>query len=166
MNPVLLSAPGPGAPTDDDDMTTEQLVVEASAPIVSASSDARGEALRYLVASIAALALDAALLWIGVNGFGIVPWVVGAVAYLAGLVLIYFLSVLWVFGRRTVESRAGEFAIFAALGVLGLVVNSTTLYVATAAGLALPLAKMLSAAIGFCVNFISRKAVLFNGRGR
>ena len=45
---------------------------------------------------------------------------------------------------------------------IGLVLNSATLYVATGLGLALPLAKVLSAALGFVTNFVSRKLLLFS----
>jgi putative flippase GtrA len=123
----------------------------------------RGEALRYLAASVAALALDALLLWVGVKDFAMAPWLAGAISYFAGLVLVYWLSIHWVFKERTVRDPRGEFLLFAALGVVGLVLNSATLSVATTLGLALPLAKGLSAGIGFVANFVSRKVLLFSG---
>ncbi len=123
------------------------------------------EAGRYFLASVAALNLDATLLWIGVTKLGLPAWVAGAIAYAAGLALIYGLSVQWVFAQRAVSDARSEFIIFAALGTVGLALNSGTLYVATAAGIALPLAKGISAAIGFVANFISRKAILFSARG-
>ena len=122
------------------------------------------EAVRYFIASAAALALDATLLWFGVTRLGLPAWFAGAFAYAAGLVLVYGLSVRWVFARRAVSDARSEFVVFAALGLFGLVVNSATLYVATSVGLALPLAKGLSAAIGFVANFISRKTILFSAR--
>ena len=135
------------------------------APDAGGVTRARGEALRYLMASVAALALDALLLWVGVKDFAMAPWLAGAFAYGAGLVLVYFLSIHWVFKERSVRDPRGEFALFAALGLVGLVLNSATLSVATALGLALPLAKGLSAGIGFTTNFISRKVLLFSGSG-
>ena len=125
----------------------------------------RGEALRYLLASIAALALDVLLLWVGVKDFALAPWLAGALAYGAGLVLVYVLSIHWVFRQRSVRDPRGEFVLFAALGLVGLVLNSATLSAATALGLALPLAKGLSAGIGFTANFVSRKVLLFSGSG-
>ena len=144
-----------------------ELVAEVAptAPVFAAFRAARvAEALRYFLASLAALTLDATLLWIGVATFGLPAWFAGAIAYAAGLALIYALSVRWVFARRAVSDARSEFLIFAALGLVGMVLNSATLYVATSAGLALPLAKGLSAAIGFVANFISRKAILFSTR--
>ena len=122
------------------------------------------EASRYFLASLAALTLDATLLWFGVTTLALPAWVAGALAYFAGLMLIYGLSVRWVFARRAVTDARSEFMIFAALGLIGMALNSGTLYVATSAGLALPLAKGVSAAIGFLANFVSRKAILFTQR--
>ena len=122
---------------------------------------ALGEPLRYFVASLAALALDAGLLWVGARAFALPVWVAGAFSYAAGLVFIYLLSVRWVFTARTVADRKSEFAAFAALGVFGLVLNSATMFVATSIGIPLPFAKALSAGIGFVTNFVTRKILLF-----
>lgn len=131
---------------------------------VAVGSTSSGEAIRYFVVSLAALALDAGLLWIG-TGFTAVPvWLSGAIAYGAGLVLVYVLSIRWVFKERRLHDPRGEFLVFAVLGLVGLVLNSTTLAVATGLGIALPLAKVLSAGIGFTANFVSRKVLLFSGR--
>ncbi len=120
-----------------------------------------GEAGRYLIASVAALALDAGLLFVGVKALSLTPWLAGAIAYGAGLVFIYLLSTRWVFANRVVRDPAKEFLVFALLGVVGLVLNSLTLFVATTIGLALPLAKLLSAGLGFVANFVTRKVLLF-----
>ena len=133
---------------------------------VSAARSGAGEALRYLAASAAALALDAGLLWFGVARLAMPAWLAGAVAYGAGLVLIYALSIRWVFARRALRDARGEFFAFALLGVVGLLLNSATLHLATGIGVALPFAKALSAGIGFVANFVSRKVLLFSGAGR
>jgi putative flippase GtrA len=127
-------------------------------------SPAAGEAVRYLAASVAALTVDALLLWVGVEAVGVAPWLAGAVSYAAGLVLVYQLSIRWVFARRAMRSTRGEFAVFAVLGLFGLALNSATLYVATDLGMALAWAKALSAGIGFVANFVSRKLLLFSVR--
>ena len=120
------------------------------------------EALRYLASSVAALALDATLLWVCVSQLAWPIWLSGAVAYSSGLVLIYLLSVRWVFAARSMRSAGTEFLLFAALGLLGLVLNSSTLTIATTCGLTLPVAKAISAGIGFAANFVSRKMILFS----
>ncbi len=124
--------------------------------------DGGREAIRYLVASVAALGLDAATLSAGVSWLELPVWFAGAVAYFVGLVLIYLLSIHWVFARRAVARASSEFVIFAALGVFGLFLNSVTLYVGTVLGLHLVVAKALSAGIGFAANFATRKVLLFS----
>lgn len=144
-------------------MAIPAVTVIEEAPTTS-SDGQKGEALRYLIASLSALVLDSGLLWIAVNVFALPVWLAGAIAYFVGLILIYILSIHWVFERRSFLSARGEFAAFAALGVLGLFLNSLVLFAATGVGLALPVAKLLSAGAGFVTNFVSRKALLFSGQ--
>ncbi len=133
--------------------------------VASGSRNSGREAIRYLVASIAALGLDATILSIGVSRLDLPVWFAGAIAYFGGLVLVYLLSIHWVFAQRAVHKASSEFLIFAALGLLGLFLNSVTLYVGTALGLGLVVAKGLSAGIGFAANFVTRKVLLFSRGG-
>jgi len=137
-------------------------VQDESSSMLAENASVGGEAVRYFVASLAALTLDAALLWAGVRALALPAWLAGAFGYGAGLVLIYLLSIHWVFARRTMRNGRGEFLLFATLGLIGLVLNSATLFVATDLGLALPIAKIVSAGIGFVANFVSRKCLLFS----
>lgn len=121
------------------------------------------EGLRYLAASVAALAIDATILWICVSWLAWPLWVSGAIAYSSGLILIYLLSVRWVFAARSMRNASTELLSFALLGLLGLFLNSATLTIATSLGVTLLLAKALSAGIGFIANFVSRKLILFSG---
>jgi putative flippase GtrA len=139
-------------------------VERPTAPVGVGRHLVAGEAARYFAASLAALLIDAGLLFIGVQGFGLPVWLAGALAYGAGLVLIYQLSIRWVFADRALHDGRSEFVVFAILGIFGLVLNSATLFVATSLGLALPFAKIVSAAIGFVANFASRKCLLFSAR--
>lgn len=152
-------------------IATERAAAAAASPCPPLAGNAvgsplAGEAVRYLAASVAALALDAGLLAAGVRGLALEPWLAGALSYAAGLVFIYAVSVRWVFAERTVHDPRREFVAFAVLGLVGLCLNSAVLYAATAAGLALPFAKALSAGIGFTANFVSRKALLFSAARR
>ena len=92
-------------------------------------------------------------------------WLAVGMADAAGVVWISGLSVRWGFASRAVSDKRSELMIFATLGLVGMALNSGTLYVATTAGLALPLAKGISAAIGFVANFIRRNAIIFSTRG-
>ena len=126
-----------------------------------ARSGLRLEATRYVVASLAALTFDAGLLWFATQQLRLSSWLAGALAYGSGLVLVYVLSIHWVFSCRTVGDTKREFVIFALLGVIGLVLNSLTLYAAAGVGVALPFAKVMSAGVSFIANFACRKILLF-----
>ena len=79
-----------------------------------------------------------------------------------GLATNYGLSVSWVFPTRSVRNRAGEFLIFAVLGVFGLGINELTLYLLTGcAGLHYAASKVVATVATFAWNFASRKVLLF-----
>ncbi len=147
-------------------MTPSTELADATAgPAFDVRDRSFSEAPRYLVASVVALGVDSALLFAGV-ALGVPAWLAGAASYLAGLVLIYQLSTRWVFSHREVRDPRKEFAVFAALGLVGLALNSATLHVAASAGVMLPVSKAIAAAIGFVSNFACRKALLFTVAAR
>ncbi len=43
--------------------------------------------------------------------------------YIAGLAVCYLLSISWVFAHRSIRNRGLEFAVFAAIGVAGLILT-------------------------------------------
>ncbi len=80
------------------------------------------------------------------------------------MIVTYVLSVIWVFQRRSGKSMLVEFGIFAAIGVVGLVINSLILGLLTQKLHVFDLlAKLVAAAIVYIWNFFVRKYLLFNG---
>ncbi|MBQ9418458.1 MAG: GtrA family protein [Bacteroidales bacterium] len=85
-----------------------------------------------------------------------------ALSFLAGLVVNYLLSNLIVFKEHRVESRWAEFAIFAAIGGVGLLLNEGIMYACTEwMGLHYMLSKIAATALVFFWNFFARKFALF-----
>jgi putative flippase GtrA len=123
---------------------------------------AASESARYAAAAAAALALDAGVYlglirWLGVNYLIAAP-----LGFAAGLALIYAASVRWVFRFRRLTDRRVEFSIFAGIGLAGIALNQLVIYLAVESFAAsFEMAKLASAAIGFCFNFILRKFLLF-----
>src|SRR5215468_8114274 len=100
------------------------------------------EILGYGLASGIALAADTSILEALVNlaGWHYLP--ASVIAFAAGSVVAYLLSVRFVFRFRRVDNNALEFGYFAALGLAGLLVNATALFIAISlAGLSLFAAK-------------------------
>lgn len=124
------------------------------------------EGSRYLVASAAALAVDVAL-YVGLMRFAGVHYLAAAPAgFACGLAVVYFLSARWAFTVRRYADRRLEFALFAAIGLAGLLLNEAVIH-AGVTGLALSpeAAKLLSALVVFGFNFSARKLVLFSRYG-
>jgi len=120
------------------------------------------EGVRYLAASALALAIDFGV-YTGLIRLAAVHYMVAApIGFALGLATIYALSVRWVFRQRRLADRRAEFALFAAIGLAGMALNQIIIYAVVAM---MPgfyeIAKVISAGVVFCFNFISRKLLLF-----
>lgn len=123
-----------------------------------------GEVVRYGIVSVAGLATDLLLL-IGLTEIlGISYLSSAAIGFTAGAVVVYILSIYWVFQARTYRDKpANEFVVFVSIGVIGLLFNQVILVLGTEL-LALHYATSKVFAIGFVFtwNFSARKALLFS----
>jgi putative flippase GtrA len=120
------------------------------------------EGFRYLVASAFALAIDFGL-YVALIRVADVHYLVAApLGFACGLAAVYLLSVRWVFRYRRLAGRRAEFALFALVGLMGMALNQGIIYTAVQW---MPgwyeIAKLISAGMVFCFNFISRKLLLF-----
>jgi putative flippase GtrA len=124
------------------------------------------EFARYFACSALALAVDTGLYAMLLSlGLG---WSVAAAAgFGSGLLVAYGLSVRFVFAHRCLRDARAEFALFAAIGVVGLLLTEALLWLLVE-GLGIgPLpAKLLTAGAVFTSNFTLRKALLFTRRPR
>ncbi len=85
------------------------------------------------------------------------------VSFMTAMVATYIMSVAWVFPRRGERTMLAEFGIFAAIGVIGLAINSLVLGLLTQKMYIFDLiAKVVAAAIVYIWNFFVRKYFLFN----
>ncbi|MCX7149147.1 MAG: GtrA family protein [Rhodocyclales bacterium] len=115
----------------------------------------------YFLASLLALAIDFAVLLLLAR---VVHYLVAATAgFCTGAAVIYLLSTRLVFARRRLAHREGaEFVLFTLIGVAGLVLNNTVIFIMVefvAAPLAL--AKLAAAGSTFLFNYLLRKRLLF-----
>ena len=120
------------------------------------------EGVRYLAASALALAIDFGVYTGLIRLAGVHYLVAAPIGFALGLATVYALSVRWVFRQRRLADRRAEFALFAAIGLAGMALNQIIIYAVVAM---MPgfyeIAKVISAGVVFCFNFISRKLLLF-----
>lgn len=120
------------------------------------------EFIRYFVASLIALGIDIGSLWLLTSVFAVPYLLSGALAFVLGLITVYFLSVRWVFSKRMVRNPHLEFALFALIGIIGLALNEAILWVLTGYfGFFYLLSKVASVIVVFSWNFAARKWLLF-----
>ncbi len=122
-----------------------------------------GDLVKYGFASAAALALDFSVLMLLYKGLGINHLTAAAIGFLAGLALIYALSVRFVFrNRRRLGARA-EIAGFLLTGLAGLTLTEGLMHLfVDNAGLPVALSKIPTAGFVFLFNFTARRALLFS----
>lgn len=123
------------------------------------------DALRYGMVSVVALAVDWGALVLFVRVFGLHYMAAAALAFSAGLVVAYVLTVAFVFGDRRRYGAGAEFAGFLATGLVGLALNAAAIYVFVEyVRVPVEFAKAPTAAFVFAFNFLSRRFLLFSGR--
>ena len=121
------------------------------------------ELFGYGIASAAALGLDIIILKVLVNHFNWHYLPAATLSFVSGCVLAYWLSLQLAFRSRRITNPAMEFACFAALGLVGVVVNGGVISIGVRTfGLTLLHAKLAAAVCTFATNFCLRKALLFS----
>jgi putative flippase GtrA len=124
-----------------------------------------GEFLRYGLASAVAFAVDAGLLWLLVASGTMHYLAAATLAFCAGALVAYALSVRLVFAHRRLDSRAAELNLFLLIGLLGLGINNLVIWLGVEfAGAAPVAAKFAASAITLTVNFTLRRMALFTPR--
>jgi putative flippase GtrA len=119
----------------------------------------------YGLASACAFAVDISLLLALTRYAGMHYLLAAAIAFLAGGVAAWLLSVRFVFRHRRVAVPAYEATAFVLLGLAGLVVNMAVLALLVGrAGLDLLSSKVCAAGCTFFVNYGLRKYLLFTPR--
>lgn len=117
-------------------------------------------------ASMLAFAVDFGLLALLKELAGLHYLLSAGISFAAGTTVSYLLSVAWVFPDRRYSSRAVEYGLFVAVGLVGLGLNEALLWVFTEpVGIFYLASKVIAGAIIFFWNFWARKLLLFRRRG-
>jgi putative flippase GtrA len=124
------------------------------------------EFLRYFAASAGALGIDFGLYAVSIR-LGLPYAAAALLGFTAGAVAAYLASVRWVFESRSIHSASLEFGLFVAVGVGGLLLTETLLWLfIERLGCPPMLSKLGSAGFVFVFNFVVRKAMLFRASHR
>lgn len=117
---------------------------------------------RYGGVAVIALAVDIGGLILLKEVFHFHYLLAATLSFCGGMVVNYILSKLWVFSEAKIANRTREFAIFAAIGVVGLMFNDLILWVFTSfVGFHYLGSKIIATGVVFFWNFFARKRLLF-----
>lgn len=118
---------------------------------------------KYLVAGGGGFICDYLTLFVLYQVWGLHYLAAAAVAFVAGVLFVYFVSNQWVFDKRKLRhNQMLEFGIFLLIGVIGL--GLTVLFMwcfVDGLGIHPLVAKLLTTAIVLMWNFGARKAALY-----
>lgn len=116
----------------------------------------------YGLISAVALVLDIGLLIFLTEYVGIYYLVSASISFMMGMLLVYVVSISFVFDERRVSSTSLEFTGFVAIGIAGLLLNAFLLWCITSGTpLSYQLAKLPTAGIVFLFNYFARRHLLF-----
>jgi putative flippase GtrA len=128
----------------------------------------RGQFVRYLVTGGLAFAVDYGLFVLCYDNFGWHYLLANLVGLVAGLVINYIMSVVWVFSecKRVLENKkTAEFGIFAIVGIAGIGINQLLMYLMVGNfDWNAKVSKIVAAALVLMWNFGARKLMLFRER--
>lgn len=120
------------------------------------------ETLMYSIGAALAFAVDVLVLWTLVEVFGLHYLAAAATGFVAGTAVLYRFAVRYAFSFRRVTDARREFGVFAAVGLLGIVLNLAIIYGAVELiHLHYLMAKIVASTITFVANFGLRRVLLF-----
>ena len=141
--------------------SVDRPVIGAAGPGSADTRQTLVELARYLVASALALGIDTGLYALGLRLHLGYP-LAAILGFLGGLAVAYLISVRWAFRTRRLGNARVEFVVFAAIGVLGLLLTESLLWLQIDVLAFGPVPAKLAASCGvFLFNFGARKLLLF-----
>ena len=118
--------------------------------------------VRYFFVGGFAFVVDFGLLYI-LTEYARLHYLLSAtLSFIAGLLVNYIISCIWVFNGSKFKNRLVEFLFFAAIGVVGLALNDTLIWLFTdCIGTHYMFSKIVAAAMVYLWNFFARKYLVF-----
>ncbi|MES2128934.1 MAG: GtrA family protein [Pseudomonadota bacterium] len=127
------------------------------------SANALVQFSRYLLVGGAAFVVDFGIYYVLLYLLQIHYLLAASLAFIAGTGVNYLLSTSWVFDYRRLSNAKLELTVFAAIGMCGLLLNASVLWVLVSQlSLGYLQAKLAAAGLILFFNFSARKALLFS----
>lgn len=118
--------------------------------------------VRYFFVGGFAFVVDFGLLYILTEYAGLHYLLSATLSFIAGLLVNYIISCIWVFSDSKFKNRLVEFLIFAAIGIVGLALNDALIWLFTdCIGTYYMFSKIVAAALVYLWNFFARKYIVF-----
>lgn len=118
--------------------------------------------VRYFFVGGFAFVVDFGLLYILTEYAGLHYLLSATLSFISGLLVNYIISCIWVFSNSKFKNRLVEFLFFAAIGVVGLLLNDALIWLFTdCIGTHYMFSKIVAAAIVYLWNFFARKYLVF-----
>ena len=117
---------------------------------------------RYTFVGGFAFVIDFGLLYVLTDYVGLHYLLSACLAFLAGLIVNYIISNIWVFSTTSIKNKKIEFLIFAIIGIIGLGLTELLMWLFTS-GLSIHYmgSKVITTAIVYFWNFFARKYIIF-----
>lgn len=114
--------------------------------------------IKFGVVGGTAFLIDAGVLFVLTEFFGIHYLISGAVSFTVSVIYNYILSIKWVFDAKKDVSKTMELAVFIGLSVIGLGINQLMLwFLVDLFHIYYMLSKVVATAVVMVYNFITRK---------
>lgn len=120
---------------------------------------------RYTFVGGTAFIVDLGLLYLLTEYLHIHYIISASLSFIAGLLVNYIISTHWVFDRKSsiVTNKSFEFLLFSLIGIIGLALNDSLIWVLTEfCSLYYILSKIVTAILVYLWNFFARKYFIFN----
>jgi putative flippase GtrA len=119
--------------------------------------------IRYFGAALVGYAFDFGGLLFLKEVLGVHYLVAATISFTLGLVVVYILSSRYVFGESKITSRSVEFGLFAAIGVVGLILLNILMWIFTdLLSINYLVSKIIATVFVYAWNFFARRVMYHN----
>lgn len=116
--------------------------------------------IKYFGAALVGFIFDFGILIIATSVLGL-HYLIGATCgFIVGLIVVYILSSRYVFGESKLKNKNYEIIIFALIGVVGLLILNSLMWIFTSVlGILYIVSKIIATVVVYAWNFFARRSL-------